>query len=70
MSSALAMRLSLMALALSVLCFALQLAVTQFHLPLAIPPQGLTFLGVFGLTWPLWAYAAAMYHRALSAKPK
>jgi hypothetical protein len=67
-SNALALRLSCIALGISVLCFLVHTAVYSFHAPLPMPARVLTFLGVFGLTWPLWGYAAAMYHRALSAK--
>ena len=67
-SSTTALRLSCIALGVSLLCFAVYAAITYFHAPLALPTQVLNFLGVFGLTWPLWGYAAAMYHRALSAK--
>jgi hypothetical protein len=62
------LRLSCVALGISLLCFAVHAAVYYLHAPLVLPTQVLTFLGVFGLTWPLWGYAAAMYHRALSAK--
>ena len=67
-SNTLALRLSCIALGISLLCFAVHAAIYYLHAPLVLPTQVLTFLGVFGLTWPLWAYAAAMYHRALSAK--
>ena len=67
-SNTLALRLSCIALGISVLCFAVYAAVSYLHAPLPLQPQVVTFLGVFGLTWPLWGYAAAMYHRALSAK--
>jgi hypothetical protein len=63
-----AFRLSCFALGLSVLCFAVHAAVYYLHAPLPLPTTVLTFLGVFGLTWPLWGYAAAMYRRALQAK--
>ncbi len=63
-----AFRLSIAALIVSLLCAATHAAVIYLHAPLPIPPQVLTFLGVFGLTWPLWGYAVAMYRRALSAK--
>lgn len=66
MSSATALRLSLCALVISILCFAVNGAVYWFHAPIALPPSVLTFVGVFGLTWPLWAYAVAMYRRALA----
>jgi hypothetical protein len=70
MSSAHALRLCLLAMAVSVLCFALHLGITRLHLPLTLPTQAVTYMGVFGMTWPLWAYAAATYHRALSAGSK
>jgi hypothetical protein len=66
-SAATGLRLSCIALAISVLCFAVHASVYYLHAPLALPTQVLTFLGVFGLTWPLWGYAAAMYRRALTA---
>lgn len=68
MSASAALRLSIVALILALLCSATHAAVFYFHAPLAIPPRVLTFLGIFGLTWPLWGYAVAMYRRALSAK--
>jgi hypothetical protein len=67
-SSATALRLSLVALVLSILCFAVNGAINWFHAPIPLPQQVVTFLGVFGLTWPLWAYAVALYRRALAAK--
>lgn len=66
MSSATALRLSIAALVISILCFAVNGAVYWLHAPIALPQPVLTFLGVFGLTWPLWAYAVAMYRRALA----
>ena len=65
MSALAAFRLSCFALGLSVLSFAIHAAIFYLHAPVALPPTVLTFLGVFGLTWPLWGYAAAMYRRAL-----
>ncbi len=66
MSSATALRLSIIALVISVLCFAVNGAVYWLHVPIALPQMVLTVVGVFGLTWPLWAYAVAMYRRALA----
>ena len=66
MSSATALRLSLVALVISLVCFVVNGAVYWLHVRIALPPQVLTFVGVFGLTWPLWAYAVAMYRRALA----
>ncbi len=66
MSSATALRLSLIALVISLLCFVVNGAVYWLHVPIALPQPALTVIGVFGLTWPLWAYAAAMYRRALA----
>jgi hypothetical protein len=65
-SSATALRLSLAALVVSLLCFVVNGAVYWLHVPIALPPQVLTVVGVLGLTWPLWAYAVAMYRRALT----
>ncbi len=66
MSSATALRLSTAALVLSLLCFAVNGAAYWLHVRIALPQQVLTFIGVFGLTWPLWAYAVAIYRRALA----
>ncbi len=66
-SNATALRLSWIALAISVLCFAAHASIYYLHAPIPMPAPVLTFLGVFGLTWPLWAYAVAMYRRALAS---
>ena len=65
MSSLAALRLSYVCLALSILAFLVHGAVAYLHLPLPIPAQGVTFIGVFSLTIPLWLYAVALYRRAL-----
>jgi hypothetical protein len=65
-SSAAALRLSIAALVISLLCFLVNGAVYWLHVPLALPQQALTIIGVVGMTWPLWAYAVAMYRRALA----
>jgi hypothetical protein len=65
-SSATALRLSIAALVISLLCFVVNGAAYWLHIPIALPQQVLTVIGVFGLTWPLWAYAVAMYRRALA----
>jgi hypothetical protein len=67
-SSAVALRLSLVALVISILCFAIHAAAYWLHLAIPLPPRVVSFMGVFGLTWPLWAYAVAVYRRHL-AKP-
>lgn len=66
LSSTAGLRLSLVALVISVLCFAVQLAVYAFHVALPIEPRVVTFIGVFGMTWPLWAYAVAVYRRSIA----
>ncbi len=68
MSARTALYLCYAAFVVSVLCFAVHAAATYLHWALPIPAQGVTFLGVFGLTWPLWGYAAAVYRRHLAAK--
>ena len=67
LSSLAALRLSYAFLALSVVAFVVYGAVAYFHMALPIPAQGLTFIGVFSLTIPLWLYAVALYRRAVKA---
>ena len=67
-SSAVALRLSIAAFVLSILAFALYAATMWLHAPIVLPQPVVSFAGVFGLTWPLWAYAVAIYRRALTMK--
>ena len=66
MPAVLALRLCIAALVVSILCFAVHAASYWLHLAVPLPAQILRFLGVFGMTWPLWAYAVAVYRRHLS----
>ncbi len=68
MSARLALALSTAALVLSLIGLALYAAVAYAHAPLPLPSGALGPLGLAGMTWPLWAYATALYRRAVAGE--
>ena len=68
MSARLALGLSTAALVFSLISLALYAAIAYAHAPVPLPPRALGPLGLAGMTWPLWAYATAVYRRAVAGE--